>query len=433
MRLKSKLLALAMGAALAACGSKDVEADFNIVPLPNHITRLEGKPFTLSAKTTIVYPDNNPDIERIAGFLAGYIEDATGYKPETTTERGENSIVLMSQLNTDNNEAYTINVSEANIIVNGATPAGTFYGVQTLRKAIPARAEGMEVKFANVEINDQPRFGYRGMHLDVSRHFFTADSVKRYIDLLAFHNMNRFHWHLTDDQGWRIEIAKYPRLTEVGAYRDETVVGYNESNTFDGKRYGGCYTIDEIKDIIKYAQDRFITIIPEIDLPGHMLAALASYPELGCTGGPYKTATKWGVFDDVLCVGNDSVLQFAYDVMDEVTELFPSEFVHIGGDECPKVRWEACPKCQARIKQLGLKDDDAHTAEQKLQSWFMQQIEKHLAEKGRKVIGWDEILEGGIGPNATVMSWRGMDGGYAAIKQKHDAIMTPNSHLYFDY
>ncbi len=433
MRLKSKLLAIAMCAALVACGNKDVEADFNIVPLPNQITKLEGKPFVLSSNTTIVYPDNNPDIERIAGFLAGYIEEATGHKPETTTKQGENSIVLMSQLNTDNNEAYTIKVSEQNIVVNGATPAGTFYGVQTLRKAIPARAEGMDVKFGNVEISDQPRFGYRGMHLDVSRHFFTADSVKRYIDLLAFHNMNRLHWHLTDDQGWRIEIAKYPRLTEVGAYRDETVVGYNESNTFDGKRYGGSYTIDEIKDIIKYAQDRFITIIPEIDLPGHMLAALASYPELGCTGGPYKTATMWGIFDDVLCVGNDSVLQFAYDVMDEVTELFPSEFVHIGGDECPKVRWEACPKCQARIRQLGLRDDSEHTAEQKLQSWFMQQIEKHLAEKGRKVIGWDEILEGGIGPNATVMSWRGMDGGYAAIKQKHDAIMTPNSHLYFDY
>lgn len=433
MRLKTKIITMAIAATLMACGRKEVEADFNIVPLPEQITNIEGEPFVLSQETKIAYPQNNPDIERIANFLADYIDQATGHRPEVGTETGDNTIILMSQLSKDNNEAYTITVTPQNITIDGATPAGTFYGVQTLRKAIPAEANETDVRFRNVEITDQPRFGYRGMHLDVSRHFFSADSVKRYIDLLAFHNMNRFHWHLTDDQGWRVQIAKYPKLTEVGAYRDETIVGYNESNTYDGKRYGGYYTRDEIEEIIKYAQDRFITIIPEIDLPGHMLAALASYPHLGCTGKDYKVGTKWGVFDDVLCAGNDSALQFVYDVMDDVTELFPSEYVHIGGDECPKVRWEDCPKCQARIKELGLKDDNEHTAEQKLQSWFMQKVEKHLAEKGRKVIGWDEILEGGIGPDATVMSWRGMDGGYMAVKQKHDAIMTPNSHLYFDY
>lgn len=433
LKLGSKLLAVICFAIITACGDKDVTADFNIVPLPNQITKIEGKDFVLSSKTKIVYPKNNPDIERTANFLADYISESTGYRLETTTENQDNSIVLMAQLSTDNNEAYTLKVNEKGILINGATPAGTFYGVQTLRKAIPAVAHKKNVVFENIEINDAPRFKYRGMQLDVSRHFFNADSVKRYIDLLAFHNMNRFHWHLTDDQGWRVPIEKYPKLTEIGAYRDETVIGYNESNTYDGKRYGGYYTRDEIIDIIKYARDRFITIIPEIDMPGHMSAALASYPQLGCTGKGYKTATKWGIFDDVLCMGNDSVLQFAFDVLDEITELFPSEFVHIGGDECPKTRWMECPKCQARIKELKLKDDKEHTAEEKLQSWFMHQVEMHLAEKGRKVIGWEEILEGGIGPNATVMSWRGMDGGYTAVKQKHDAIMTPNSHLYFDY
>ncbi len=433
MNASSKLFAFAVAAALVGCGGKKAVADFNVIPLPNQITKIEGEGFTLTKSTKIVYPKNNPDVERIANFLSGYIMQSTGYRLDTTSESQGNSIVLMSQLSADNNEAYTIKVSPEGIVVNGATPAGTFYGVQTLRKAMPATADAKSIKFNNIEISDAPRFKYRGMHLDVSRHFFTADSVKRYIDLLAFHNMNRFHWHLTDDQGWRIEIKKYPELTAIGAHRDETVIGYNESNEFDGKRYGGYYTQEEITEVINYARERFITIIPEIDMPGHMLAALASYPHLGCTGEGYATATKWGVFDDVLCVGKDSVMQFVYDVLDEVTELFPSELIHIGGDECPKASWAKCPRCLAKMQELQLENDGEHTALEKLQSWFMHQVEKYLAGKGRKVIGWDEILEGGIGPDAIVMSWRGMDGGYAAVKQKHDAIMTPNSHLYFDY
>lgn len=434
MKITKKLAILALSATLVACGGKVVEADYNIIPLPNQITNIEGEDFALKSSTQILYPENNPELERVANFLSDYIKESTNIsiRPAFGTS-GENAIILKSDLNGDNSEAYSLTVTGKNIVINGTTPAGTFYGVQTLRKSMPAVANGADIKFPQVEIKDQPRFGYRGMHLDVGRHFFTMDSIKQFIDLLAFHNMNRFHWHLTEDQGWRLEISKYPKLTEVGAYRDETIVGGNESGVYDGKRYGGYYTKEEAKEIVKYAQERFITVIPEIDLPGHMLAALASYPELGCKGKDYKVATKWGVFEDVLCMGNDSSMVFLKNIFDEVIEIFPSEYIHIGGDECPKTEWEKCPKCQAKIKALGLKDDKEHTAEQKLQSWCMQEIEKYLGEKGRKIIGWDEILEGGVGPNATVMSWRGMDGGLAAVKQKRDAIMTPNSHVYFDY
>lgn len=421
-------------ALIAACSTKVVEADYNIVPLPNQITKIEGNDFKLTSSTQILYPENNSDLERVAKFLSEYINQATGINiTPAYGNDGKNAIILKADLSSDNSEAYKLTVEANKIIINGTTPAGTFYGVQTLRKAMPALANGANVAFPEVEINDAPRFGYRGMMLDVGRHFFTIDSVKRYIDMLAFHNMNRLHWHLTDDQGWRIEIKSYPKLTEVGSIRKETVVGHNDSGVFDGKQYGGYYTQEEAKEIVKYAQDRFITIIPEIDLPGHMSAALASYPELGCTGKGYSVATKWGVFEDVLCVGNDSTIQFIKDVLNEIVQIFPSEYIHVGGDECPKTKWAECPKCQARIKKLGLKADKEHTAEEKLQSWCIQQAEQFLAEKGRKIIGWDEILEGGIAPNATVMSWRGMDGGYAAAKQKHDAIMTPNSHVYFDY
>ena len=250
--------------------------------------------------------------------------------------------------------------------------------------------------------------------------------------MIALHNMNKFHWHLTEDQGWRIEIKKYPRLTEVGAWRSETVIGHN-TGKFDGKPHGGFYTQDEIRDIVKYAQERYVTIIPEIDLPGHMLAALASYPELGCTGGPYEVEKSWGVFDDVLCAGREKTYTFLEDVLTEVCELFPSKYIHIGGDESPKVRWEKCPDCQAKIKELGLKDDKKHKKEFYLQSYVMERMEKFLNDKGRRSIGWDEILEGKLAPNATVMSWRGEAGGIEAARMGHDVIMTPNSYLYFDY
>ena len=280
-------------------------------------------------------------------------------------------------------------------------------------------------------IYDYPRFGHRGMMLDVSRHIFDLDSIKEFIDVMALHNMNKFHIHLTDDQGWRIEIKKYPELTQVGAWRSGTKIG--KSETYDTIRHGGFYTQEELRELVQYAADRHIDIIPEIDLPGHQLAALATYPELGCTGGPYEVWRQWGVSDDVICAGNEDAMRFLEDVLTEVMDIFPSEYIHIGGDECPKVRWEQCPKCQAKIKELGFKDDEHFKAEAYLQSYVMTRMEKFVENHGRKVIGWDEILEGGLGPNVTVMSWRSIDGGKEGAKQHHDVIMTPCSHLYFDY
>lgn len=270
------------------------------------------------------------------------------------------------------------------------------------------------------------------MMLDVGRHMFTVDEIKTYIDMLALHNINRFHWHLSEDQGWRIEIKKYPKLTEIGSKRDETVIGRN-SGEYDGKPYGGFYTQEQAKEIVAYAAERYITVIPEIDLPGHMQAALAAYPELGCTGGPYKVWTMWGVSDNVLCAGNDQTIQFIKDVLSEIIDIFPSKYIHVGGDECPKDKWKTCPKCQARIKALGIKGDSKHSKEEYLQSYVIGEAEKFLNEHGRNIIGWDEILEGGLAPNATVMSWRGEAGGIEAARQKHDVIMTPNTYLYFDY
>ena len=270
------------------------------------------------------------------------------------------------------------------------------------------------------------------MHLDVARHFFSVDEVKRYIDLLAMHKLNVFHWHLTDDQGWRIEIKKYPKLTEIGSIRKYTMVEKN-FDQYDNTPYGGYYTQEQIRDIVNYAKERFITIIPEVDLPGHMVAALASYPSLGCTGGPYEVQGVWGVHPDVLCAGKEETYEFVTDVLSEVIELFPSRYIHIGGDECPKDRWKKCPLCQVRIRKLGLKTDKEHTAEERLQSYFMTRVEKFLNENNRQIIGWDEILEGGAAPNATVMSWRGTDGGVQAAKLRHNVVMTPNTYLYFDY
>ncbi|NLZ94438.1 MAG: family 20 glycosylhydrolase, partial [Bacteroidales bacterium] len=311
-----------------------------------------------------------------------------------------------------------------------ASEAGVFYGIQTLRKSI--NSNNTNHTLAPVTINDSPRFGYRGMMLDVARHYQPVEFVKKFIDLLAMHNINRFHWHLTEDQGWRVEIKQYPKLTELGSERKETVIGRN-TDEYDGKPHGGFYTQEEIKEIVAYAQERYITTIPEIDLPGHMLGALKAYPEYGCTGGPYEVATSWGVFDDVLCAGNEDTYTFLENILTEVMELFPSEYIHIGGDEVPKVRWEECPKCQSKINELGLKDDDKHNKEHYLQSYLTARIEKFLNENGRRLIGWDEILEGELAPNATVMSWRGMAGGIEAAKMGHDVIMTPNSHAYLDY
>lgn len=423
---------LAVMGVMFACTAEQKSADYRVIPLPQEITEKQDKSFTLNENVKIVYPEGNETMRKNAEFLADYIQEATGKQLAVEAgTAGKNTIALQLALQSANPEAYQLKVNGEGVVIDAPTEAGVFYGIQTLRKSLPL-AKGATVVLPAVEINDFPRFAYRGAHFDVSRHFFPVDSVKKFIDMLALHNINRFHWHISDDQGWRIEIKKYPELTTKGSQRKETVIGRN-SGKYDGKPYGGFYTQEEAKEIVAYAKDRHITVIPEIDLPGHMQAALTAYPELGCTGGPYDVWTIWGVSEDVLCAGNDKTLEFIDGVLAEIIEIFPSEYIHIGGDECPKVRWEKCPKCQARIKALKLKKDAKHTAEEKLQSFIISHAEKFLNDHGRQIIGWDEILEGGLAPNATVMSWRGTAGGIEAAKLKHDVIMTPNTYMYFDY
>lgn len=417
-----------------ACSEKrTLNSDYEIIPKPLDVNSKGDASFLLKDGVAVIYPENNQKMQDNAEFLVDYVEKQTGVK--LTSHAGmpvDGAICLTLDLSDDNAEAYKLIVNDKRVCISGASEAGVFYGIQTLRKSLPV-AQDINVNLSAVEIYDKPRFAYRGAMLDVARHFYTVDEVKTFIDMLALHNINRFHWHLTDDQGWRIEIKKYPKLMSVASERKETVVGRWYSGIYDGKPYGGYYTQDELRDVIDYAAKRHITIIPEVDLPGHMQAALTAYPELGCTGGPYEVRTIWGVSQDVLCVGNDFTLQFVKDVLSEVADIFPSEYIHIGGDECPKVRWEKCPKCQERIKSLGLKSDAKHTKEQRLQSYMIQEAAKYLKEKGKRIIGWTEILEGGLVPDATLMSWIGESGGIEAAHQHHDVIMTPNTYLYFDY
>lgn len=433
--MNKKLLtgALAAMAFLLPSTAAGQTADFNIIPRPQQVKVSNDAPFTLSAKTVISLGTNSQDMKRNANMLASYIEQATGIRPTVGKSKNGTAIVLTIDKTIANAEGYKLDADAKQIRIAGASAAGVFYGIQTLRKSLPlVNGKASKVSIPAVHIADAPRFAYRGTHLDVSRHFVTADSVRQFIDMLALHNINRFHWHLTDDQGWRIEIKKYPLLTQIGSKRAQTVIGHN-SGKYDGKPYGGFYTQKQIRDIVKYAADRYITIVPEIDLPGHMQAALAAYPDMGCTGGPYEVWQKWGVSDNVLCAGNDKTLTFIDNVLKEITQLFPSKYIHVGGDECPKTQWQKCPKCQARIKALNLEAKDGHSAEERLQSYIITHASNHLKSLGRNTIGWDEILEGGLAEGATVMSWRGESGGIAAAKQHHDVVMTPNNYLYFDY
>ena len=430
---------LLAGTLILACSSCGVEttANYQVIPLPQEVALSQESPFNLNDGTIIAYPENNELLKRNAEFLAEYISQSTGRTLQTEalapgSEAPKGAITLGLDPAIGNREGYVLTVKADRVTLNGQTENGVFYGIQTLRKSIPAETKATSILLPAGSIQDEPRFSYRGMHLDVGRHFFPIEFVKKYIDLLALHNMNTFHWHLTEDQGWRIEIKKYPKLTEIGAWRDRTVIGRN-TEEYDNTRYGGFYTQEQAKEIVKYAGERYITVIPEVDLPGHMLAALAAYPEMGCTGGPYEVCPRWGVFEDVLCIGNEKSMQFLEDVMAEIIDIFPSKYIHIGGDEAPRTRWEKCPKCQARIRTEKLKADKNHTAEDRLQSYCMTRIEKLLNSKGRQIIGWDEILEGDVAPNATVMSWRGSAGGIKAAQLGHDVIMTPNDYCYFDY
>ena len=434
--MKKLLLTLAAGIVLCSCGSHDPQ--IAIVPYPNHLEtgrgtyRVTDRPVTCDSRT------DERTQRAVVGFAARLATVTGGTNPVTVADEVPASGIRFVTDESLPAEGYELNVDGEGIEVRASQFPGFLYALQSLEQLLPAAVYGTEPapdaawEVPCVRIADAPRFAYRGMHLDVARHFFSVDEVKRYIDVMAIHKLNTLHWHLTDDQGWRIEIKRYPELTAVGSIRKATVVR-KEWGTYDDTPYGGFYTQDEIRDVVEYAADRGVTVIPEIDLPGHMLAALTAYPELGCTGGPYEVWGRWGVADDVLCPGREKTFEFLEGVLTEVMELFPSEYIHIGGDECPKVRWEKCPRCQAKIRQLGLKDDGEHTAEHYLQSYVTDRIGKFLAQHGRRIIGWDEILEGRAPSDAVVMSWRGSEGGIAAAKLGHDVIMTPNSHFYFDY
>jgi hexosaminidase len=403
-----------------------------IIPLPVSMKVLNGE-FTLTPKTGIIYPAGNDEIKKIAEYLNQLVFNSAGF--QLTISDSENPVNKGIQLLKDEfpdigKEGYILKSSRKGVQISANEPNGLFYGVITLWQLFPTASMGKSITIPAVQITDMPRFPWRGAHLDVGRHFFNVDFIKKYIDIIALHKMNVFHWHLTDDQGWRIEIKKYPQLTEIGAWRDETVIGHPWRDMvpvkYDGIRHGGFYTQDEIKEIIEYAADRYITIVPEIEMPGHAQAAIASYPELGCTGEKVKVKTTWGISPYIYNV-DENTFKFLEEVLSEVIDLFPSQYIHIGGDEALKDQWKASKKIQKQIKDLGLKD------EHELQSYFIKRIEEFINSKGRKLIGWDEILEGGLAPNATVMSWRGVQGGIEAARQGHDVVMTPTTHCYLDY
>ena len=409
------------------CTHATLFAQVNIIPQPAEIRqpRVAGQ-FEINSNTPIVLDGSG--LENSAAFLNDYLLQVYGFTLKVQDKPSPIPGIHLNYEKMGHNiaGAYTLIVKNNGIFIGGDNETGSFYGVQTLLQLLPVE-KSSRLKTPYVTIKDYPRFQYRGLHLDVGRHFFPVEYIKRYIDYIALHKMNYFHWHLTEDQGWRIEIKKYPKLTSVGGYRDGTIIGHFPGKGNDNKRHGGFYTQEQVKEVVAYAAKRYVTIIPEIEMPGHSSAALEAYPHLGCTGGPYKVQQTWGVFKDVYCAGNDSVFSFLQDVLDEVIPLFPARYVHIGGDECPKDSWKVCPKCQKRIKDLKLKD------EHELQSYFVQRMEKYINSKGKILIGWDEILEGGLAPNAVVMSWRGEKGGIEAAKQNHDVIMTPTTYVYFDY
>jgi hexosaminidase len=398
----------------------------SVIPEPLKVEETHGF-FRLDPKSSIIVSE---DLIPIGQHLQEIIHRETGFLPSLShagsTLAWENNITLNTEyVPALGDDGYELKITPNDIYIKAFKLAGAFYGVQTLRQLIQDGADNARVVPA-VEIQDQPRFKWRGLMLDVGRHFYPTEFVKRFIDLLALHKMNVFHWHLTEDQGWRIEIKKYTKLHEIGSQRSDTQIA-EDRNRFEGKPHWGYYTQEEIKEIVAYAASRFITIVPEIEMPGHSLAALASYPDLGCTGGPYEVQTTWGIKKDVYCAGNEATFTFLEEVLTEVMKLFPSPVIHIGGDEVPKERWRNCPKCQSVIEKQGLKDED------ELQSYFIQRIEQFLNARGRQLIGWDEILEGGLAPNAMVMSWRGIEGGIQAASTGHDAVMSPTSHCYFDY
>lgn len=420
---------------LAVACNKRVVADYNVIPQVQNLSVKDGDVYVFDSSRKLVY--DNQDSRRSLELFAQDLEELVGIRPSVaagTSEDAKGNVYFTLGLQDGRKEAYSINVSSDGILVRAVAPEGIYRATRTLLKSVGTEKTS-SVEFPSAEVSDWPRFGYRGLMLDVSRHFSDVEMVKRTIDMLALHQLNIFHWHLTDDQGWRIEIKSHPELTEVGAWRDDTVVGRYLGGTdypTDGKRHGGFYTQEQIREIVAYAKERYIEIIPEIDLPGHTSAVLAAYPQLGCEDKEYKVANRWGVIRDVLCAGNPASLDLFKDIMDEVCELFPGKYIHLGGDECVKDRWKACPKCQKKIRELGLKDGSRYSKEDYLQSWFMGEVASFVQSKGKRVIGWDEILEGVPMDDSVIMSWRGTEGGITAARMGHDVVMTPTSDMYFD-
>jgi len=425
-------------------------AQVNIIPQPESVKMGVGTTI-LPINVSIVYATDNKNIDlaRSSDFLSSYL--STYYK--TWTESSKKKVppsVYRIALSVDESQntqpgSYTLDISKKGIDISGHDEEGVFYGVQSLIQLLPPHVSNNTIQIPFLTIKDHPRFQYRGLHLDVSRHFMSIDFIKKYIDYIALHKMNYFHWHLTDDQGWRIEIKKYPKLTQVGAWRNGTIIGRYPGKGNDNEKHGGFYTQEQVKEIVKYAADRYITVVPEIEMPGHGSAAIASYPYLSCfpdeptikyfpkncTWAGDSTGKQvqqtWGVFSDVFCAGKDETFKFLQDVIDEIVPLFPAKYIHVGGDECPKDNWKRCPNCQKTRAENNLKD------EHELQSYFIQRMEKYINGKGKTIIGWDEILEGGLAPNAIVMSWRGEEGGIQAAKENHSVIMTPGNPVYFDH
>ena len=416
---------------LTACTSQEViEGNLHVIPLPQEVTQTTEQPFVINDATTICFPAGNAKLERTANFLASYIKEVTGTTVATGTTGGNNTIQLILDDSITEKEGYQLEITADQILVKAATEVGIFYGIQTIHKALPVTDSSKLAAIPAGIVKDHPNFEYRGFMVDVCRHFFSVDYLKEIIDMLAMHNINYFHWHLSEDQGWRIEIKKYPNLTQVGSYRKGTIIKRG-SDEVDSIPVSGYYTQEEAKEIVRYAAERFITVIPEIDMPGHMLAALVSYPELGCTGGPYEMPLRFGVFSDVLCGGNAKTLQFAKDVLEEIMDIFPSEYIHIGGDECPKEEWEKCPKCQAKIRELHLKSTPEHSKENQLQAYFMGEVEKVIIARGRKMMGWDEILHGNPAKSATVMAWTSPKATVRSAQLGHKTITCPIQNLYF--
>ncbi len=408
------VLGLALWSPAGKSQLNPAESGFSIIPRPQKLIVRPGS-FDVSQKPDILVQSSGEEVTALASYLAQAWKNSTGYLPKVAMSKGEVrspaeiSLTISSSSEHLGAEGYRLGISPRTIEISALKPAGLFYGIQTLRQMITGSS-----RISCAEIEDKPRFAWRGMLLDCCRHFMTVDLVKRYIDLLAYHKMNVFHWHLTEDQGWRLEIKRYPRLTEIGARR-----------TLNGKGYGGYYTQAEVKDVVAYAKSRYVTVVPEIEMPGHSVAALAAYPEYSCTGKPIAVETHWGVFNDVFCPGKEATFEFLQNILDEVCELFPSPYIHIGGDECPKYYWKTCPDCQRRIQAAGLKDEN------ELQGYFTRRIDKYMQTKGRRIIGWDEILEGGVSRTAVVQSWRGLEGAVAAARQGNTVISSPWDGTYF--